>query len=315
MLSRRHLRIKVLQALYGYFQSEDRDINRAEKELLFSVQKFYDSYILLLLLPVELSEVSRLNVLDAREKYITQKKKEDTSLRFADSPLIKQVIANPEFTAVVKKRKISWQKDIDVVRKLFNILKKTSEYQAYINDPSPSYKTEQDFLTWLIKRHLASSDIFNHTMEEINLYWGDDKDLLISMGAKTFKNLREESSESFSLLPLYKDPEDDESFMRDLLRKTILHEADYSKDIAEKTKNWEVERIALTDIILMKMALTEILHFSSVPVKVSINEYIEISKDYSTPKSKIFINGVIDSLVNDYKAINKIKKTGRGLME
>lgn len=314
MLSRRHLRVKVLQALYGYFQSEDKDMGRAEKELLFSVHKFYDSYLLLLLLPVELSEISRVNVLDSREKYISKKKIENTSYRFAENPVIKQIIANQEFTSMIKKRKLSWQKEIEDIRKLFSILKRTPEYQDYLHKP-PSYKTDQDFIVWLIKKHLASSDVFNHTIEERNLYWADDKDLLISMGAKTYKSFSEETGENFSLLPLYKDPEDDESFMRELLRKTIIHEGEYSKDIAERTKNWEVERIALTDIILMKMALTEILYFPSVPVKVSINEYIEISKDYSTPKSKTFINGVVDSLVNDYRSADKIKKTGRGLME
>jgi N utilization substance protein B len=157
------------------------------------------------------------------------------------------------------------------------------------------------------------TDFLPHVLEEKNLYWAESLALIESMVVKTFENQRKENG--FQLLPLFKDAEDDVHFMQELVQKTIRDDAYFQQLIAEKTKNWDAERIAVVDIILMKMALCEILNISNIPVKVSINEYIDISKDYSTPNSKSFINGVIDKLVAELKKDGKIHKTGRGLVE
>lgn len=319
MLSRRHLRVKVLQALYAYFQTETPDMNKGERDLFQSIEKFHDTYLYILLLITELSDMARINAADALQKYIPTEKSTDKSVRFIESPVIRQLLSNRNFLGSTKQRKLTWQKEIELVRKLFMQLKRTDEYREYLENPDTSFKVDQDFLIWLVKKFLSVSDLLNHHIEEINIHWpGDDKDFLFSMVQKTIKMFGDEEAaqpEFLTLLPVFKDDEDDRDFVKQLYRQTIVHNHEYEADIAERTKNWDVERIALTDIILMKMALTEIVTFSSIPVKVSINEYIDISKDYSTPKSKIFINGIIDGLVADYRLKDKIKKTGRGLME
>ena len=162
---------------------------------------------------------------------------------------------------------------------------------------------------------MADFELLNHFYEEKNLHWGDDTYLVNPMVVKTIESFKENTNPDFALIPLYKDKEEDEQFIKDLFRQTILQEAETKKLIADKTQNWEVERIAMMDILLMKMALTEILHFSSIPVKVTLNEFIEISKIYSTPKSKIFINGILDKILADFKTEGRLNKIGRGLME
>jgi transcription antitermination protein NusB len=303
-----------MQALYAHFQS-GHDLHKGEKDLFQSIDKFYDTYLTILLFLTELNEAARLNAYEATQRYFPSQKIADTSQRFINNPVLLQLSRNRDFLTKTKLRKISWQKDIELVRKSFAQLKKSDDYTKYLENPDTSFEADQEFVTWLVKKFISASDLFNHYLEERNIYWNDDKEFLISMVAKTVKMFAEEEDESLKLLTVLKDEDDDRDFVQELYRQTVLHNEEYEKSIAEKTKNWDVERIALTDIILMKMSLTEILFFSSIPIKVSINEYIDISKDYSTPKSKVFINGIVDSIVNDYKAENKIRKTGRGLIE
>lgn len=314
MLSRRHLRIKVFQALYSYFQAEEPNMNKYEKDLFTSIHKFYDSYLLTLLLLIEFNESARLTAIDAKQRYFPSEDITDTSTKFIDNLVLQKLAANTQLELLSKQRKISWQKDIEVVRKWLAQLRKTDEFRNYISGKS-DYAADLEFVSFIVKKFLAANESFNHLMEEKNLFWVDDKSLLIPMVIKTLKLFTEEAEgEKVDLLRPLHDKEDDEAFIQELFRKTIVHDEELSKSIADKTKNWELERIALTDVILMKMALTEILQFSFIPIKVSINEYIEISKDYSTPKSKTFINGVVDKIVDDLKAEGKIRKTGKGLI-
>jgi N utilization substance protein B len=162
---------------------------------------------------------------------------------------------------------------------------------------------------------MADFELLNHFYEEKNLHWGDDIYLVNPMVVKTIESFKETSTPDFALLTLYKDREEDEQFIKDLFRQTVIQYDETKKLIGDKTKNWEVERIAMMDVLLMQMAITEILYFSNIPVKVSLNEFIEISKIYSTPKSKLFINGILDKLLIDFKAEGKLNKIGRGLME
>jgi N utilization substance protein B len=208
-------------------------------------------------------------------------------------------------------RKISWQEDFDLVRKLFLELRATDLYKNYMSSSTPSLKEDKQFLISVATEFLYEHELVNHIFEEKNIHWADDTFGAFSMISRTFENFNGE----FKLTPLFKDAEDDKKFISTLFLKTIAGDKDYEKLIDDKTKNWELDRIASMDVLLMKMAITEFLHISNVPVKVSLNEYIDISKEYSTPNSKTFINGILDKIIVDLKRDNLIQKTGRGLME
>ncbi|MBK7964095.1 MAG: transcription antitermination protein NusB [Bacteroidetes bacterium] len=217
------------------------------------------------------------------------------------------------FLDQIKKRKISWQHDIDSIKKAFHHLKNQEVYKTFTQTTEHSKEEELITLKWIMKEFFSKTEFIPHILEEKNIYWAESIDLVESMVIKTSENGK--TSNNFQLLPLYKDAEDDVQFMQDLVQKTIRDDSYFHQLIADKTKNWDADRIAMVDIILMKMALCEIMNLSTIPVKVSINEYIDISKDYSTPNSKSFINGVIDKLVIELKKEGKIQKIGRGLKE
>jgi N utilization substance protein B len=212
-------------------------------------------------------------------------------------------------------RRISWNNEFELVRKIYNNIRASEDYDQYMNSSDDTYATHKNFVIQFFKEHIADFELLNQLYEERYLHWGDDLYLINPMVIKTIESFKEDTAPDFPLLPLYKDKEEDEQFVKELFRQTALRNGETEKLIGDKTKNWEVERIAMMDVLLMKMAITEILHFSGIPIKVSLNEFIEISKMYSTPKSKIFINGILDKLVADFKRENKLNKTGRGLME
>ena len=315
MLSRRQLRVKVLQALYSYYQTEDPSLSKTERELFSGIEKVYDLYLYKLLLITEVAEYEKVYAVDSQQKFMPKASDFNTENRFYDSPLIKIIAENEIFKSEIKKRKLSWQNNSDIVRKIYMKLKNTPEYEEYINKPGKSFEEEREFINWFFKQFIAESDVLQTHFEEKNIYWADDDKFVNTAVSRTIKNLKPNIAANQVLLPVYKDEEEDSLFMKQLLKNTITHEKEFEVLIADKTKNWEVDRIAMVDILLLKMALAEIKTFSSIPVKVSINEYIDISKEYSTPKSKTFINGIIDKLVADLKKNNEIHKTGRGLIE
>ena len=217
------------------------------------------------------------------------------------------------FLDQIKKRKISWQADNDSIKKAFHHLKNQEVYKTFTQNAEQSKYEEMSALKWLMKEFFSKTEFIPHVLEEKNIYWAETIELVERMVVKTGENGK--NTNDFQLLPLYKDAEDDVQFMQDLVQKTIRDDSYFHQLIADKTKNWDAERIAIVDIILMNMALCEIINLSSIPIKFSLNEYIDISKDYSTPNSKSFINGVIDKLVIELKKEGKIQKTGRGLKE
>lgn len=312
MLSRRHLRIRVMQALYAYYQSEQKDIRRSEQELLNGTDKIYELYLTLLQFFNELSYQEYLYYEDTPASMVTGKRKSAAST-LKTLVFLKWIEENKKLAEEVKKRKISWQADADAVKKAFFHLRQQEKYKTFTGSEKHSPEEEDKFLRWMFEELFITTDFISHILEEKNIYFAESLEMVISMIEKTFESGKKDGN--YQLLPLFKDQEDDIRFMQELIQKTIRDDAYFQQLIAEKTKNWDADRIALVDIILMKMALCEILNLSTIPVKVSINEYIDISKDYSTPNSKSFINGVIDKLVIELKSQGKIQKTGRGLVE
>lgn len=311
MLNRRYLRIKTMQTLYSYFQQENGDIAFYEKELFKSLDKIYDLYISVLQLLGDMHHTAHLVIEENKHKRLPTKEDLDPNLKFIQNSVLVALSESGDLKRELTKRKISWQNDFDLVRKLFLELRGTELYKNYMSSPSSSVKEDKQFLISLVTEFLYEHELLNHLFEDRNIHWADDTYGAFSMVAKTFEAFNGE----FKLLPLFKDAEDDKQFISTLFRKTISGDKEYEKLIDEKTKNWELDRIAAMDILLMKMAIAEFLNVSNVPVKVSLNEYIDISKEYSTPNSRNFINGVLDKIIADLKRENKIQKTGRGLME
>jgi N utilization substance protein B len=316
MLNRRYLRIKVMQGLYIYFQSHSTDVPKGEQELLRSIDRVYDLYLLLLQFLAELRQMAEMVTEEAKGKKLPTPEDLNPNLRFIQNPVLLQIEKNEALAKGLNERKQNWTGQAEIIRRTFQALRTSEEYLEYMALETAGYDVHREFVSQVFKRFVADSDMLDTYLEERSLYWPNDLNMAVApMILKTFESLNPASDASAPLLPLYKDPADDKDFVRELYRKTIIHDKEAEQMIGEKTKNWEVERIAMMDVLLMKMAISELLHFQSIPVKVSLNEYIEISKLYSTPKSKIFINGVLDKLVIDLKEKALLVKTGRGLIE
>ncbi len=315
MLNRRHLRIKVLQMLYSYFNDEDStDISLAEKNLLNSIERIYDLYIYLLLSFPVVREVA-LNKQDERKKKL-RPSKEDLypNLKFVDNEIISLITKSVDLNQLSENRKINWDNDEkrEIYRKIFIEIEKSEVYFEHMNNDEKGFEADRNFLIQLFKSEIANSPLIYDFFEDEDIHWMDDIDLACSMVIKTIKNTKEDT---FDVMPLYKANDDEKAFICTLLKETIKKDAENELMIENLVENWEFERIAKMDVLLLKMAITELQCFETIPTKVSINEYIEISKYYSTPKSNVFINGILDKSVNLLSKENKINKSGRGLIQ
>lgn len=310
MLSRRQLRIKVLQALYAFFQADKNDMAVAERELFRSIDKVYELYIYILLFIKELADSDRNDADDLHNKFFPSQMELQAKRRLFDLKFITALENDPTFIREANRTRLSWQKEQDLIRKIFLEIKKSELYHDFLKNSEAS---EKDFLVSLVKTFIEDSEAVMHHIEEENIFWPEDFNFISHIIVRMIRSYYDNGK--LEMIPLFKDEEEDKEFARQLFRQTILHNAEFEQSISERTKNWEVERIALMDILILKMALAELITFSNIPVKVSINEFIDISKEFSTPKSKQFINGVIDKLAADYKEQGKIVKMGRGLMQ
>ncbi len=319
MLNRRYLRIQAMQALYGFFSAsgeEGGDVPKGERELMRSIDKTYELYIYLLLIFEELVRVASNRIDIGKEKHFPTAEELDPNLRFVNNRVIAQLTQHSKLRREADSRKLTWQRDdeMSLVRNLWEQIKNWEDYKLYMSSDVDSYAKDQEFIIDLFKKFIADDDGTEGFLEEKNMHWPGDLNMAVAPAIiRTFESGNENREPA--LAPLFKDPEDDKQFILDLFRKSIVENERCEKLIGDKTKNWEVDRIAVMDVILMKMAITELLHFNSIPVKVTLNEYIEISKTYSTPKSKQFINGILDKIVIDFKKDGTMQKTGRGLME
>lgn len=314
MLNRRHLRIKILQALYAYYQNEDRDIAQADQQLFFSIDKMYEMYLYLLLLIVEMQGKAIEKIEAGRNKRLPSEEDLHPNTKFVtNAPL--RILANSKvLSKVLDEKGITWSDNMELVRKVFKEVSQTEEYKEYMSSTSRGFVHDRDYLLKLFKRHMINIEGLHEYFEEKSIFWNDDLDLMAGMAIKTVK-LIEENVDDFELLPLWKDADDEKDFVTVLFRNTITQGEENGKLIAESASNWDTDRIAIMDMILMKMALAEARSFESIPIKVTLNEYIELSKYYSTPKSNGFINGILDQLFSKLKDDGSIEKVGRGLIE
>lgn len=315
MLNRRHIRVKVLHALYAFFQSHNDDIIRGEKELFHSIDKSYEMYISMLQLLVELKETAWQVIEERKQKRLPTKEDLNPNTKFIENQLLVMLQENINLSSAANKFKINWQTRHDLVRRLFLKFSQGNEYLKYMATESRSFKEDKELLVALIEEYIAPDEDLRDMVEEDSIYFSDDWVVTINAMIRTLDLFNENSVEGQRILSLYKDPEDDAKYAKDLFRKSIMQSEENDKLIVEKVKNWEIERLATIDLLLIKMAIAEITTFQNIPIKVSMNEYIELSKIYSTPQSKSFVNGLLDKIVADLKAQGKIVKTGRGLIE
>ncbi|MBK6962952.1 MAG: transcription antitermination protein NusB [Bacteroidales bacterium] len=320
MLSRRHLRIKVMQALYAYFQSDGNDLNQSEKGLVSAINSIYDLYIHLLSAILEVGDFARNRMEEGRQKFLPTVEEVNPNTRFIENRLLVQFDSNRDLRKNINRLKINWSDSQEIFRKIFTSFRDSEAYHQYMSSSEVTYRDEKEIIMYLLGEIMLANDAFISLFEEKNINWADDIDTSAMMIAKTIKKWEATYDEFKILPPLMVSPDEEgddliKDFVLKLFRKTIMKSPESGVLISDRAQNWELERIAILDVILIKMAIAEFLEFPSIPVKVTINEYIEISKEYSTPRSKQFINGILDKLVSDLKTEGLLKKTGRGLLE
>jgi len=313
MISRRLLRIKALMALYAFNRREDGEIAHAEKELLFSIDKTYDLYHYLLLLILEVADVATEKIDQALQKRMPTPEDLNPKRRFIDNQVIAQLRTNTAFNDYISSKKLSWINHPHIPRILYNKMIAWEAYEEYMSSEIHSYSADKKFIVNLVTKLFAESEDLESNFEEQSIYWNDDTEYVIVMIEKTLKKFKSDNKENAPLMPLYKNQED-EDFVKILFRKAVLHTKQCSELIENNTTNWEVERIALMDILVMQLAITEIIEFPEIPVKVTLNEYIEIAKYYCTPKSSTFVNGILDNIVKEIREKGLFKKMGKGLI-
>ena len=314
MLNRRHLRIKILHVLFGYYQDEDRDPKRSRQALDHSTQKMQELYLMLLDMVGSMQALAIERIESGYKKQLPSPEDLNPNTKFVtNKPL--RVLANSEnLRKACDVHGVGWANRQELLKAIFRALLDHEEYIEYMASEERGFQVDRESLVRMFRKHMVNFDLFQDMLEEESIFWVDDLDLAASMAIKTIKTIKE-GDEEVELLPLWRDDDDDKAFMEDLFTQTLALGEESETLIKDGAQNWELERIATTDRILMKMALAEARTFESIPLKVTLNEYIELSKYYSTPKSHGFINGILDQLFTKLKESGKIKKVGRGLIE
>lgn len=305
----------MLQTLYAYHLSENKVVKSFEKRLLDSVDDVYEMYIWLLALLTEVSDYVLRDADERANKYLPSETDLNSNLKLNTNKFILALKENPAFKNDLKKYSASWSFDPEIVKSIFTELKSSSQYEAYLLSEDVSMRAEKDIIKYIFKKIILVVPSVEQAFEEKFINWQVDRPVLEAMVAKTLSNFQSENGAENKLAQISPVWVEDRDFIVNLFQKTITFDEEYQKLISDKTKNWEAERIAIIDILLMKLALTELIHFSAIPVKVSMNEYIEIAKEFSTPKSNLFINGILDKILAELKTSGKIRKSGRGLIE
>ena len=314
MLNRRHLRIKVLQILYAFFQSKEIDVVKAQNELLLSVERMYDLYLYLLLTIPELKRAAETNNENRKNKLRPNESDLLPNLKWVENSLVLKIEESKELNKVSSARKVNWlgAENQEIFRKMFLQVKDSETYFEFMENGLKDFEEDKKFALALFKNEIINSEFLHNYIEDKSIYWLDDIDLCCSMALKTLKTA--DPDKEISILSLYKEDDDEKEFILNLCRNTIEMDVENEKLIETLAVNWEVDRIAKMDVLLLKMALVELQTCSSIPTKVTMNEYIEISKFYSTPKSNLFINGILDKAISQLSKEKKIKKSGRGLV-
>ncbi|WP_246454596.1 transcription antitermination factor NusB [Hyunsoonleella aquatilis] len=314
MLNRRHIRVKVMQTIYAFNGSESDDLSKDEKFLLFSIDNMYNLYLLLISLLLELQKRAEADLQKKQKKHLATSEDKNPNRKFVNNQIFQKMQSNTELQELIDNNKmINWELDSEYVGIIYKAIISSELYADYMQTRVSDFKEDKDFFIDMFKEIIAPNEKLYEYIEDKNLTWLDDLPTVNTTILKMLRKLKPTTPDTHFTPELYKDM-DDRQFAIDLFRKTILNSASINIEIEQKTKNWDADRIANLDYVLLQMGISELQHFPSIPVKVTINEYLEIAKEYSTPKSSIFINGILDKLVKEYKNDGKLNKVGRGLI-
>jgi len=307
MINRVLIRLKIVQIVYAYYQNGGKNLDTAEKELFFSLSKAYDMYNYLLLLMVEITKQAQRKQSAAKSKLLPTAEELYPNTKFVDNRFIAQLEVNKQLLEFSETQKKTWENESEFVKSLCEKIMDSDIYKEYMASETSSYDEDRELWRKIYKRIIFNNEELDQVLEDQSLYWNDDKEIVDTFVLKTIKRFDEQNGAKQELLPEFKD-EEDQDFARRLFRRTILNADYYRHLISENTRNWDFDRVAFMDVIIMQIALAEILSFPNIPVSVSLNEYVEIAKLYSTPKSGSFINGTLDGIVKTLKEENKLTK-------
>ncbi len=313
MLNRRHIRVKVMQTIYALGSKEQFDLQNEDKFTVESMNQMYNLYLLMLDLMVEVHAFAKAEQEKISKKILATEEEKNPNTKFINNQVLTKLSDNAELRDEISKRKLKhWRQNDEYVAIIYNEIVASDRYASYMEEEETTFKIDRKFVVDIYTEIIAPNDKLYDYIEDARLTWIDDLPMINMAVLRRLGKLKPASPES-SLLPSLFKNEEDVHFGTELLEKTVANETFLAKEITENTPNWDKERIADVDMVLIKMALCEFLKFPTIPVKVTINEYLEISKEYSTPKSSIFINGILDKLVKQYEREKRLKKEGRGL--
>ena len=307
MINRVLIRLKIIQIVYAYYQNGSKNLDAAEKELFFSLSKAYDLYNYLLMLMIAVTNYAQKRIDAGKSKLAPTAEELYPNMKFVENKFIAQLEVNDQLVDFIANQKRSWANDEDFVKALYDQIVASDIYKEYMASSDNSYDADRELWRKLYKTFVFNNEALDALLEDQSLYWNDDKEVVDTFVLKTIKRFDAKKGAKQPLLPEFKDEEDRE-FARRLFRRAILNADYYRHLIGENTRNWDLDRVAFMDVIVMQCALAEILSFPNIPVSVSLNEYVDIAKVYSTPKSGSFVNGTLDGIVNQLKKDGKLTK-------
>ncbi len=314
MLNRRHIRVKVMQSIYAMHQNGSDSIEKEEKFLLYSIDNILDLYLTMLSSLIEIGKKEAVFIDKSSQKHITTSQERNPNKKFINNTILQILTENNSLSIALENRKINhWELNEDYIQILLDSIKNSDFYGKYMANTVNNFEEDKQFILDIFTELIVPNEKLYEFLEDNKLTWIDDIPVVNTQIIKQLKQIKSAKDEAFRVPKIFKDEEDQE-FVTNLFRKTVLNEKELAKEYVDKTPNWDSERIAEIDTIVLKMAICEFVKFPSIPVKVTINEYLEIAKEYSTPKSSIFINGILDNLVKEFEIANKLNKIGRGLM-
>lgn len=314
MVNRRHIRIKVMQSIYAMHQNGSDNMESQEKFLFYSIDAIQDLYLIMVSSLIEIVKKEKVFLQLSSQKHLATPEERNPNEKFVNNSIIQLLEENNSLSIALENRKINhWFIHEEYINLLLNSLKNSKLYSKYMSNPTTSFEEDKQFVIAAFTEIIVPNEKLYEYLEDDKLTWIDDIPVVNTHIVKQLKAIESSNDENFRVPKLFKDA-DDKDFAKELFRKTILNEKELAKEFDAKTPNWDLDRIAEIDTIILKMAICELLKFPSIPVKVTLNEYLELAKEYSTPKSSIFINGILDNLVKEFQTNKKMIKAGRGLM-
>jgi transcription antitermination protein NusB len=312
MISRRIIRVKIMQSLYAIHSSENQSINIAEKELFFSLNKTYDLYHLLMQLFVEVGDYAENRIEQNLLKKVPTYEDLNPNRRFVNNQIYLLLKNNVTLQKYIEVNKITWVNYPELIKLFYNELTQSEPYLQYMSADNVSLKDDRNLAEYFFAGIMAPSEELYNVLEEQSIFWNDDIEFVLSMIVKTILKFKQSSTETKPLLPLFKD-EEDRDFAKNLFRRSVLNSKEHRAVIDVHLRNWDIDRVAFIDVLIMEMAICEFLNFPSIPTKVTLNEYIDLAKYYSTEKSRNFVNGILDRILKSLQEEGKVQKAGRGL--